>query len=54
MDCTGDDRCQTSFVGTTPPTVYATGHPGAKITVNKVTIEVAAAANGRAILRLST
>jgi hypothetical protein len=53
VGCIGDDACQTSLVGTTPPVVFATAHPGAQVSVNKVVLSVPAAADGIAILRLS-
>jgi hypothetical protein len=52
MNCTGDPRCQTSGVGTSPPAVFATAHPGAHVLVNKVELTIPAAADGVAILRL--
>jgi hypothetical protein len=54
VDCTGDPRCGTSVVGSTPPAAFLTGHRGAVITVNQLVIEVAAVADGAAILRLRT
>jgi hypothetical protein len=52
MGCTGDDACRTSLVGTSPPVAFATAHPGALVSVNKVLLSVRAAAHGTAILRL--
>ena len=52
VECTGDERCQTTVVGSTPPTVFLTGHPGALVTLNQTVVEVAAAADGAAILRV--
>ena len=52
MNCTGDDACRTSLVGTTPPVAFATAHPGARVSINKVVLSVPAAADGTAILRL--
>lgn len=51
VECTGDERCETSVVGTTPPAVFLTGHPGALITLNQTVVEVAGVADGAAILR---
>lgn len=52
MNCTGDDACRTSFVGTSPPVAFATAHPGAHVSINEVVLSVPAAADGTAILRL--
>jgi hypothetical protein len=52
MNCTGDDACRTSFVGTSPPVAFATAHPGAHVSINKVVLSVPAAADGTAILSL--
>jgi hypothetical protein len=52
MNCTGDDACRTSFVGTSPPVAFATAHPGARVSINKLVLSVPAAAGGTAILRL--
>jgi ABC-type amino acid transport substrate-binding protein len=53
VGCTGDRACRTSLVGTTPPVVFATAHPGAQLSVNKVVLSVPAAADGTAIVALS-
>ncbi|MGH3760365.1 hypothetical protein [Actinophytocola sp.] len=53
MNCEGDERCQTSFVGTTPPVGFVVAHPGARVTINRLVVEIPAAADGTAILRLS-
>ena len=40
-------------MGTTPPVAFATAHPGARVTVNRVAVVITAAADGVAVLRLS-
>jgi hypothetical protein len=52
-NCTGDERCETSFVGTVPPVAFVTAHPGARAIINKVVVAIPAAADGTAILQLS-
>ena len=52
MNCTGDDACRTSLIGTSPPVAFATAHPGAHVSINKIVLSVPAAADGTAILRL--
>jgi hypothetical protein len=56
FDCRGDDRCGSQIVGATagsPATAGVTGHPGAVITINRITITVVWALNGSAVLRLA-
>lgn len=53
MECTGDDRCETTVIGGPTPFAYVTGHPGARLRANRLIVEVLAAERGSAIIRMS-
>jgi len=53
VGCQGDDRCETSLVGSTPPVVVSTAHPGAEVSVNDLLLTIPAAADGTAIVALT-
>lgn len=55
--CDGDPRCQVSVQGASgqlPPSAQFVAHPGARLEVAKLRIEVVAVADDEAVLRLST
>lgn len=56
IGCTGDNRCSTSVTGgsaQSPAMGRFTAHPGARVTANRLTIDVVAVVRGRAVLRLT-
>jgi hypothetical protein len=53
VGCAGDDRCETSLVGSTPPVVVSIAHPGAEVSVNDLLLTIPAAADGTAIVALA-
>ena len=53
VGCQGDDRCETSLVGSAPPVVVSTAHPGAEVSVNDLLLTIPAAADGTAIVALT-